>query len=328
MKAIVYDKYGPPEVLILAEVPKPVPQHNEVLIKVHAASINSWDWDMVKGEPIVVRMWGLLKPRFKIPGADIAGVVEAVGGQVKKWKPGDEVFCDIAEYGWGGFAEYACAPGDQLARKPKTMTFEQAAATPQAGLMALQSIRDKGQLKSNQKVLLNGAGGGVGTFGVQLAKLHGAEVTCVDSASKLDMLRSLGADHVIDYKQKDFTEDKNSYDLIIDVVANRSLFDYKRALKPGGAFIMIGGTTRALLQAVTVLPWLILAEKIPGLKSNKKLGVLGYKSNLGLDYLSKLFEEGKVTPVIDKCFPLSETSEAFRYYATGKVKGKVIINIV
>jgi NADPH:quinone reductase-like Zn-dependent oxidoreductase len=189
MKAIYYDRYGSPDALTFTDMPKPVPKDDEVLVRVHAASINSWDWDMIRGEPIFVRIWGLFKPKHKIPGSDIAGKVEAVGRLIKKFKPGDEVFGDIVEHGWGGFAEYACAHEHQLVLKPASMSYEQAAAIPQAGLLALQSIRDFGQLQKGQRMLLNGAGGSVGTLGVQIAKMLGAEVTAVDSAEKLELLR-------------------------------------------------------------------------------------------------------------------------------------------
>ena len=320
MKAIVYERYGSPDVLTFMDVPKPKPRDHEVLVKVHVASINSWDWDMIKGEPFIVRLWGLTKPRHTIPGADIAGTVEAVGGHVTKFKPGDHVFGDLAECGWGGFAEYVCADEKALGIKPASMTFEQAACIPQAGMMALQSVRDKGQLKTGQRLLINGAGGGVGTFGLQIAKSMGAEVTCVDSAGKLEMLRSLGADHVVDYEAEDFTKNGKSYDLIIDVVANRSLSAYKRSLTPQGTFLMIGGTMSSIFQAMLFSRW--ISEK-----NGRHLGMLAYQPNKDLDDFTQLFEAGKVVPVIDCCFRLTDTRDAFKYYAKGLVKGKVVIQV-
>jgi NADPH:quinone reductase-like Zn-dependent oxidoreductase len=320
MKAIVYQKYGPPDVLELREVEKPVAGGNEVLVKVHAASINSWDWDLLRGKPFVFRLWGLLKPKYQIPGADIAGLVEAVGKDVKQFQPGDEVFGDLCGCGWGGFAEYVCAQENALALKPASMTFEQAAAIPQAAVMALQGIRDKGEVQPGQKVLINGAGGGVGTFAVQIARYFGAEVTGVDSTAKLDMMRSIGADHVIDYTQEDFTQNGQRYDLIIDVVANRSIFDYKRVLSPRGIFIMVGGTVAAIFQAMFLGP---LISKT----GSKKLGILVHKPNKDLAFLKELFEDDKVKPVIDRCYPLSEVAEAFRYFGKGHTRGKVVITV-
>jgi NADPH:quinone reductase-like Zn-dependent oxidoreductase len=252
MKAVVYTIYGPPEVLQLKQVEKPTPGDDEVLIKVHAASVNSWDWDLLRGVPFVNRILaGLLKPtKIRILGCDIAGRIEAVGKSVKLLRPGDEVFGDLSGCGWGGFAEYVCARDNAVVLKPANMTFEQAAAIPQAGLLALQGLRDKGQVQAGQKVLINGAGGGVGTFALQIAKSFGAEVTCVDSANKLDMLRSSGAGHVIDYKKEDFTWNGQHYDLILDVMGYHSIFDYKRALSPRGKYVMVGGCTALVNQVL------------------------------------------------------------------------------
>lgn len=320
MNAIVFEKYGSPDVLSLQEIPKPVPKANEVLVKVHAASINSWDYDMLRGEPFIVRMWGLFKPKYTIPGADIAGCVEAVGSDVKKFKPGDEVFGDLCECGWGGYAEYTCGTENTFAFKPKEMTFEEAAAIPQAGLMALQSIRDKGQVKPGDKVLINGAGGGVGAFAVQIAKLLGAEVTVVDRESKLNYLRELGADHSIDYTRLDFTKNGKTYDVIIDVVSNRSLSEYKKSLNPGGRFLMIGGTMRAIFQAMVL-------SRLISKQGDRHLGLLAYQANKGLDEMSMMYQSGKVIPVIDRIYSLSQTANAFRYYAEGNFRGKIVIKI-
>jgi NADPH:quinone reductase-like Zn-dependent oxidoreductase len=320
MKAIICTKYGPPDILQLKEVEKPTPKDNEVLVKVYAASVNSWDWDLVQGKPFVNRlMFGLLKPKTKkIFGCDIAGRIEAVGKNVKQFQLGDDVFGDISGGSWGGFAEYVCARENELVSKPASMTFEEAAAVPQAGVLAIQGLRYKGQIQKGQKVLINGCGGGVGTFAVQIAKLFGAEVTGVDTASKLDMLCSIGADHVIDYTKEDFT--KKSYDLILDVVAHRSIFDYKRALNPKGAYVIIGGSTPTILKAVFLGPLISIT-------TGKKIGLLWHKPNKYLDFLIELLEAGRIAPVIDKCYQLSEVPEAIKYLGEGHAKGKVIITI-
>jgi NADPH:quinone reductase-like Zn-dependent oxidoreductase len=322
MKAIVCTKYGPPEVLKLEEVAKPTPKDNEVLVKIHAASINSWDWGLLRGTPFMNRLvFGLLKPKTKILGCDIAGRVEAVGRNVKQFQPGDEVFGDISGCGWGGFAEYVCASENALALKSAGMTFEQAAAVPQAGLLALQGLRDKGHIQKGQKVLINGAGGGAGTFAVQIAKSYGAEVTGVDSTGKLDMLRSIGADHVIDYTQEDFTKNGQHYDLVLDVVTYRSIFDYKRVLSPKGIYVMLGGGSWArVYQTMFLGPWISMT-------GSKKMGILMHKPNKGLAFMKELLEAGKVVPVIDKRYPLSKVPEALRYFGKGDAKGKVVITV-
>ena len=321
MKAMVYHKYGSPDVLELQEVERPTPKDNEVLVKVHAASVNSWDWDLLRGKPFVNRLlFGLLKPKTKILGCDIAGRVEAVGRNVKQFKPGDEVFGDLCASEWGGFAEYVCARENALALKPASMTFEQVAAVPQAAVMALQVLRDKGQIQPGQKVLINGAGGGVGTFAVQMAKSFGAEVTGVDSTRKLDMLRSIGSDQVIDYTQEDFTKNGQGYDLILDVVGNRSIFDYKRALSPKGIYVMVGGSTALIFQLLFLGSWISMT-------GSKKMGILAHQPNKDLDFMKELFEAGKVVPVIDRRYPLSEAAEALRYFGKGHAQGKVVITL-
>jgi NADPH:quinone reductase-like Zn-dependent oxidoreductase len=321
MKAIVYTKYGPPDVLQLKEVEKPTPKDNEVLIKVHAASVNDWDWGLLRGKPFVNRLlFGLLKPKTKILGCDIAGQVEAVGRNVKQFQPGDEVFGDLSACGFGAFAEYVCALENALALKPPSMTFDEAAAIPQAAMLALQGLRDIGQLQPGKKLLINGAGGGVGTFSVQIAKLYGVEVTGVDSSGKLDMLRSMGFDHVIDYTQEDFTKNGQCYDLILDVKTNRSTFDYTRALSPNGMYVTVGGSMTRLFQALFLGPWISMISK-------KKIRIVGFKQNKDLAYMNELFEAGKVKPVIDGPYTLSEVPEAIRYFGEGKHKGKVIITV-
>ena len=320
MKAIVYTKYGPPDVLQLKDVEKPTPRDDEVLIKVHAASINSWDWDLLRGT-FQGRLAGLLKPKFKILGCDIAGRVVAVGKNVKHLKPGDEVFGDTSGFrarDWGAFAEFVSAREDILALKSAKMTFVQAAAIPQAAILALQGLR-KGRIQKGQKVLINGAGGGGGTFAIQIAKSIGTHVTGVDSTEKLDIVRSIGADEVIDYIKEDFTKNGQRYDLILDVITTRSVFDYKRALAPKGIYVTVGGATPRLLQ---------LALLGPFISRGRKFKILGHKTNKkDLNILTELFDEGKVKPVIDKCYPLAETPEAFRHFGEGHFKGKVVITM-
>ena len=324
MKAVVYTKFGPPDIVLrLKEVEKPTPRDNEVLVKVHAASINFGDWGFVRGKPFIVRLMGagLLKPKNTILGSDIAGRVEAVGRNVKQFQPGDEIWGDLSyPYSFGTFAEYVCAPENALRLKPASMTFEEAATIPTAGVVALQNLRGKRPIQPGQKVLINGAGGGVGTFAVQLAKYFGAEVTGVDSTGKLDMLRSIGADHVIDYTQEDFTKNGQHYDLILDVVVHRWIFDYKRALSPKGICVMVGGSmTRVFLN-------ILLGKLMTG---SKKIGLGMWKPNKkeDLDFLKELFEAGKVVPVIDRRYPLSEVAAAFRYLEEGHAQGKVVITV-
>jgi len=323
VQAIIYTQYGTPDQLRLTEVPKPTPKPDQVLVKVMAASINSWDADNLNGSPFLVRLIsGFFKPRHPIPGADIAGVVETVGVNVGDFKPGDEVLGDIAEAGFGGFAEYVTVPERMLAQKSSKMSFAQAAALPQAGLLALQGLRFGGGIKRGEQILINGAGGGVGTLALQYAKLMGAEVTCVDIANKFDVLKSLGADFLIDYTHEDYTRTGKQYDKILDVIAHRSASDYKRALKPGGTFAMIGGSMGGLLFRMMVI------EPMVSKFRNKKIGIMGYRPNRkDLDYLVQLFEEGKVVPYIDSSFPLKETANAFRHFLSGKFIGKVIIEV-
>ncbi len=314
MKAIVYEKYGPPsEVLELKEVEKPTPKDNEVLIKIYAASINDGDKSMIKGKPIFIRLagFGLLKPKHTIPGGDIAGQVEAVGGNVKQFQPGDEIFGDIGGIGHGAFAEYVSVPENVLALKPVNLTYEEAAAFPQYALVALQGLRDNGQIQPGQKVLINGASGGVGTFAVQVAKSYGAEVTGVCSTKNLELVRSLGADHVIDYTQEDFTQKEQRYDLILDSVANRSISDYTGALTPEGRYVAVAFNVRALISM-----------------SGNKVSQLSHKPNVkDLVYMKELIEAGKVVPVIDRRYPLSEIAEAFKYFEEGHPSGKVVITV-
>ena len=322
MQAVVYSTYGNPEVLRLEEVESPEPKEDEVLIKVCAASINSWDWDMLTGKPYPYRLLsGIVKPKRKIIGCDVAGIITAIGGKVTKFNIGDAVFGDLSGGNWGGFAEYACAHENELALKPADMSFEHAAALPQAGVLALQGIRHKQLIQPGQKVLINGAGGGVGTLGIQMLKTYNVEITAVDSADKLDVLRSLGVDHVIDYAKEDYTKNGDKYDLIIDVVAHRSVFDYKRALHTGGVFVVVGGAIPRILQVAFLGSWISKA-------SGKKMRLLMHRPNPeDLQYLSSLYEAGELVPIIDRCFTLNEVPEAMKYFGEGHFVGKIVIAI-
>ena len=319
MKAIVYYEYGSPDVLKLEEVEKPAPKDTEVLVKVHAASVNYGDLPVLRGEPLQRLMGGgPLKPKHKILGDDIAGRVESVGVNVKQFQPGDEVF-GISVF--GAFAEYVCADEKYLASKPASMTFEEAAAIPYAAITALQGLREKGQIQSGKKVLINGASGGVGTFAVQIAKSFGAEVTGVCSTRKLDMVRSIGADQVIDYTQEDFTQKEQRYDLIFAVGGYRSIFDYKRALSPEGIYVCPGGSLAQYIQATLLGP-------LMSMMGSKKLGSMYTNPNQkDYEFLIELFEANKVVPVIDRRYPLSEVPEALRYLEEGHARGKVVITL-
>ena len=320
MRAIVFTRYGSPDVLELREVPRPSPGDNEVRIRVHAASLNDWDWQALQGVPFVNRlMFGLLKPKKQILGSDIAGRIDAAGRNVRRFQPGDEVFGDLSGR-WGGFAEYVCAREDALASKPPSMTFEQAAAIPQAGLLALQALRDVARIRRGQKVLINGAGGGAGTFAIQIAGLYDAELTGVDSPEKLDMLRAMGVRHVIDYTREDFTKNGELYDLIFDVKTSRSIFDCARALKSDGVYVTIGGSMTRLFQLLFLRRWIAVIRR-------KSMRFLALKLNEGLEEMKELFEAGKVVPVIDGSYALEEVTEAFRYFGAGRQKGKVVITV-
>jgi len=320
MKAVVYEKYGSPDVLQLREMAKPVPTDDQLLIKVHAVSINGSDREGLIGKPLYARFGGLLKPGNQILGSDIAGRVEAVGKNNTEFKAGDEVFGELPGY-HGGFAEYVCTRGKTLMLKPAKLTFEEAAAIPQGGVIAYQAMREKGKVQAGQKVLINGAGGSAGTFAVQLAKLYGAEVTGVDHTGKMDFLRSLGADQVIDYTREDFTRNKNRYDLILDVIAHRSVFAYSRALKQNGTAFFVGGSAATLFQILLIGP---LIKRARG-KNIRLLMVLQNRNDLIA--ITELCEAGKVKPVIDKRYPLREVPEALRYVGEGRAKGKVVITV-
>jgi NADPH:quinone reductase-like Zn-dependent oxidoreductase len=323
MKAVVYTEYGPPEVLRLQEVEKPTPKGDEALVRVHAASVNYPDWAFVRGEPFMVRLTGsgLLKPKNKILGADIAGRVEAVGENVAHLQPGDEVFGDISGCGFGGFAEYVSVPEHALALKPANTTFEQAAAMPMAAVVALQGLRDQGQVQPGQKVLVVGASGGNGTFAVQIAKSFGAEVTGVCGTRNLDLVRSIGADAVIDYTREDFTQTGQRYDLILATAGFRSIFDYRRALSPQGVYVSVGGAMAQTFQAMLLGPWISMT-------GSKKMGVMLARPNQkDLAFISELVEADKIVPVVDRVYPLSGVAEAIRYYGEGHSRGKVVVTV-
>jgi NADPH:quinone reductase-like Zn-dependent oxidoreductase len=318
MKAIVYHQYGSPDVLKCEEIEKPIAGDDEVLIKLCAASVNPLDWHFMRGKPLAARvmMAGLRKPKHKILGCDIAGRVEAVGRNVRQFQPGDEVF---GAKSLGGFAEYVCVAQDRLVLKPANISFDAAAAVPVAAITALQGLRDKGRIQPGQKVLVDGASGGVGTFAVQIAKSFGATVTAVCSSNKMDTARSIGADHVIDYTREDFTQSGRRYDLILAANAYHSIFDYRRALSSAGIYVLAGGGGVQLLQGLILGPLL-------SRMGSKKMCFVGAKLNQkDLVVLKDLLETGKVVPVIDRRYPLSDVAEALRYLEEGHARGKVVI---
>ena len=321
MRAIVCDKYGPPDVLRLEEVDRPVLRDNQVLVKVHASSLNAADFEILGGA-LSARIVSPFRPRHRIPGSDVAGRVVEVGRRIKRLRKGDAVFGDLFTCGHGAFAEYVAAPEDALMRKPDSISFEDAATLPQSAKIALQGLRGKRPIKTGQKVLINGAGGGMGTFAVQIAKYYGAEVTGVDSLRKLEMLRAIGADHVIDYVQEDCTTSGERYDLILDTVARRSIFEYRRIMAPDGLFVLVGGSRYAISQAILLGPLVSIASK-------KKMGInpLNLNDQEDLRFLLELYEKGRLVPVIDKRFPLDETADAFRYYGEGRFTGKIVITM-
>lgn len=326
MKAILYPRYGAPDVLQLREVEKPTPKEGEVLVKIRAASVNALDWHFMRGSPFLVRVTGggLRKPKDPRIGVDLAGRVEAVGDGVTQFQVGDEVF----GRGDGSFAEYACSREKGLVLKPSNVTFEAAAAVPIAALTALEALRDKGHIAPGQQVLINGASGGVGTFAVQLAKVFGAEVTAVCSTRSVEMARSIGADHVIDYTKEDFTrskQNKQRYDLILGVNGYHSILAYRRALRPQGTYVMVGAANERLMQSLFQV--MLLGRMLSRDNGKKTANFMAKASKDDLAYMSELLEAGKVTPVIDKCFPLSEAAEAMRYMEEGHPKGKIVITV-
>jgi NADPH:quinone reductase-like Zn-dependent oxidoreductase len=319
MRAVVYSAYGGVEQLHLGEVERPEPKPGEVLLRVKAASLNSWDWDLLRGQPFLARLGGLLKPRHQILGADVAGIVEAVGGGVSRLAVGDGVFGDLSGANWGGFAEFVCAPEAALARIPAGVSFEAAAATPQAGLLAWQGLRWNGEVRPGDKVLINGAGGGAGTFAIQLAKRTGAVVTGVDSAEKAALMRQLGADRVVDYRAEDFAAGSERYDLILDMVARRPLAQYRRVLTPTGRLAVVGGTTLTILAVASIGA---MTSKPDG----QQLGLVLHRPDIGqLAELGALIATGEIVPAIDRVYPLEETAEAFRRIGAGQALGKLVV---
>ena len=323
MKAMVYTQYGSPsDVLRLKDIEKPTPKDDEILIKVQASSINSAELHLIKADPFLARLGtGFLKPTKTIPGADIAGRIEAVGKDVKQFKVGDDVFGDLSGCGWGAFAEYVCANENALLLKPTNMTFEQAAAVPLAGVTALQGLRNKGLIKSGQKVLINGASGGVGSFAVQIAKSFGAEVTGVCSTKKVAMVRSIGADHVIDYTQEDVTRSGQHYDLILDAAAFLPFSVYKRVLSPTGIYVFAGGSTSGLFRTM------LLGSLMSKNEGQTFVTLMAGPNVKDLAFMKDLLETGKVIPAIDRCYSLSETAAALQYVEKRHVQGKVVITI-
>lgn len=320
MKAIVCTKYGSPKVLQLMEVEKPTPKADEVLIKIHAASVNAGDWHLMRGKPYLVRLvYGFLKPKYQILGADLAGVVEAVGANVTEFQVGDAVFSNTGQAGFGAFAEYVCVSENLAAHKPAIVSFEEVAAMPQAGLVALQGLRDKGRITNDVKVLINGASGGVGTFAIQIAKTFGAEVTAVCSTENVEKARSLGADFVVDYTKEDFTKNGKSYDLILAVNGYHSIFDYKNSLHAGGTYVTTGGAGAQMFQGLALGP---ILSRVGG-KKMENLLIKPNKKDLIL--LGELLASGKVRSVIDRSYPLEKLADAIEYLETGHARGKVVI---
>jgi NADPH:quinone reductase-like Zn-dependent oxidoreductase len=317
MKAFIYEKYGPPERLRMAEVDKPAPNADEVLVKVLAASVNAADWHVLRGKPLFSRATlGLLRPKHRILGGDVAGRVEAVGSRVTRFQPGDEVYANLLDHGFGGFAEYVSVPVGVLSLKPTNLSFEEAAAVPMAAVTALQGLRRHGDIQPGQKVLINGATGGVGSFAVQLAKAYGAEVTAVTSTGNLDLVRSLGADHVVDYTTTDFVGSGRRYDLILDTVGNRSVPDLRRTLVAGGKAAVTGFTTVARLLAVSLRGGKDIAQ------------VSAHVTAKDLELLSELIEAAKLRPQIDRRYPFADIPAAIAYLERGHARAKVVVDDV
>ncbi|MUK90304.1 zinc-binding dehydrogenase [Ornithinibacillus sp. L9] len=323
MKAIVSKQYGSPDTLELKKVEKPIPENNQVLVKIHAASVNYGNLVLLKGEPFLARFaYGLFKPKYSIPGGDIAGTVEEVGKHVTQFQPGDEVYGDLSSFGWGGFAEYVAVPEPALSAKPNSLSFEEAAAVPTAAVTALQALRDEGKIQSGNKVLIYGASGGVGTFAVQIAKSFGAEVTAVCSTRNVENMRIIGADHVIDYKKEDFVKRTEQYDLILGINGQQPISVYKRALRSNGIFVHVGGSQKQMFQAMIQGPWISMT-------GNRKIRTFLQKNNKkDLEFIKELIEAGQVKPVIDRTYLLNEVQDAFKYLQEGHAKGKIVITVV
>lgn len=321
MKAMVFMNYGSPEVLRLEEIRKPKPADNEVLVKVRATSVNYNNLFFLRGEPRIARLWtGISKPRIVILGNDIAGEVEAIGRRVEQFLPGDEVFGDISECGFGAFSQYVSVPEKALVLKPSNLSFEEAAAVPESALVAMQALYDRGRIQSGQQVMIVGASGGIGTFAVQIAKYFGAEVTGVCGTRNRELVRSIGADHVIDYTRDDLFREGRRYDLILAAAGYRSLFDYRRLLKPGGVYVCSGGALAQIFQSLLLGP-------IISMFGNRKMRGIQVKPNKDLDFMKELIEIGRVRPVIDRRYRLSEAAAALEYYGKGHARGKVVLTV-
>ena len=321
MKAIIITKYGSPETLQLKEIEKPVPQENEVLVRIHSSAINDYDWSLVRGKPYLYRLiFGIFKPKRKIPGMELSGTIEELGANVTLFKNGDAVYGDISNYGFGGFAEYICINQKALKLKPEKMSFEEAASIPHAAMLAVQGLIDYGEVQQGQQILINGGGGGVGTLALQIAKQFTAEVTGVDTGEKLKMMNSIGFDHITDYRKEDFTKNDEHYDLILDTKTNRSTFSYLKALKAGGRYVTVGGNLNRLLQMFFLKPLINLFSK-------KKIFIVALKPNKDLDYIHKLFEANKIKCIIDGPYSLSEVPRKIQYFGEGKHSGKVVITV-
>ena len=323
MKAIVLKKYGSPKHLKIQEIAKPTPKEHEVLIKVHATAVNDYDWSLVRGKPYLYRLlFGLLKPKRKmaVPGMEVAGTVESIGVNTSMFKVGEAVYGDTSQYAFGSFAEYMCVNEKALIHKPVNMSFEEATSLSHASMLAYQGLFDAGKLQDNQHILINGAGGGVGTFGLQLAKLHKAVVTGVDTGDKLSAMKSMGFDQVIDYKKEDFTKNGQQYDLILDCKTNRSTFAYIRSLKSGGIYATVGGNLNRLIQLLFLRRWISLMHK-------KTVQIVALKPNKDLSYINELFKANKLSCTIDGPYQLSEASKAIQYFGEGKHTGKVVITL-
>jgi len=321
MKAIVIEKYGQPDTLELKDIDKPIPKKNEVLIKIHATAINDYDWSFVRGKPYIYRlMFGITKPKRQIPGMELSGTVEMLGEDVQAFQKGDAVYGDISAFGFGSFAEFICINEKALVKKPKIMTFEEAASIPHAALLALQALQDIGKISERQKVLINGAGGGVGTFGVQLAKQYGCEVTGVDTGEKLDMMKSIGFDSVLDYTREDFTKVGRKFDLILDCKTNRNPFAYIRSLNPKGIYVTVGGNLLSLFL-------LFLFRKLISFFTHKNFEILALEANKYLDQINELSLQGKLKSRIDGPYPFADIPRLIQYFGEGKHKGKVVIKV-
>lgn len=322
MKAIVFTKYGSPLALKLKEIARPSPKENEVLVKIHAAAVNDYDWSMVRGKPFIYRlMFGVLTPKKQIPGIELSGIVEACGKNAQAFEVGTEVYGDISEHSFGSFAEYICVNEKALVAKPAKMSFAEAASIPHAAMLAVQGLHDIGNLEHDQKILINGAGGGMGCFALQIARLYNAEITGVDTGGKLAKMSELGFHHVIDYKKEDFTQNGQQYDLILDAKTNRSPLRYLRSLRPSGKYVTVGGQLPRLFQLLVLSPLISFFSK-------KRMSIVSLKANKDLDYVHELFEKGKIKPVIDGPYALSEVPRLIQYFGEGKHVGKIIITMI